>query len=118
LPPQLTGDATQLTWFADSVLDYVYSSHVLEDFRDTQAVLSEWLRVLKSGGYLIIFCPDEQAYRKHCDRTGQPYNKHHVHEHFSLEFVMKSLAAIGQTKVVHSSPLVDIYCWEIVVEKV
>src|SRR6516165_1499209 len=70
---QLGGDATKLHWFNDNVLDYVYSSHLLEDFEDTRTILLEWLRVLRPGGRLIVFCPDEQVYREHCRRTGQGY---------------------------------------------
>src|SRR6516225_5766892 len=55
---QLGGTATSLFWFNDGVLDYVYSSHLLEDFEDTQGLLKEWLRVLKIGGRLVLFCPD------------------------------------------------------------
>ena len=45
LSVQLGGDATDLVWFRDGVLDFVYSSHLLEDFDDTERVLREWLRV-------------------------------------------------------------------------
>lgn len=114
---QLGGDARDLKWFADASLDYVYSSHLLEDFEDTERVLREWLRVLRQGGVLIIFCPDEQLYRKHCKRTGQPYNPHHIHDNFSLESVKAALASIGGTKVVHEVGLVDEYSWELVAEK-
>lgn len=114
---QLGGAAERLHWFADGVLDFVYSSHLLEDYKDTEAVLREWLRVLKPQGRLIIFCPDEQVYRKHCAETGQIYNPHHVHEYFSLNFVEDVLSRIGQTRIVHEVPLVDKYSWELVAEK-
>lgn len=114
---QLGGDAARLPWFTDGALDFVYSSHLLEDFDDTETVLREWLRVLRVGGRLIIFCPDEQAFRAHCARTGQPYNQHHKHETFSLAFAKELLARIGGTRVVHEVPLVDIYSWELVAEK-
>jgi len=117
MPVQLGGTATNLEWFGNNVLDYVYSSHVLEDFQDTEAVLREWLRVLKTGGKLIIFCPDEQVYREHCRRTGDPYNTCHVHADFSLEFVKKALDRIGMVRVIHEVPLVDVYSWDLVVEK-
>jgi SAM-dependent methyltransferase len=118
LPVQLGGDATRLVWFADGVLDFVFSSHLLEDFVDVRAILVEWLRVLKPGGRLIIFCPDEQVYRRHCAATGQPYNTHHVHADFSLEFVKRELAKTGVPfRVLHENPLVDVYSWEIVAEK-
>lgn len=118
LPVQLGGDATRLEWFRDGVLDFVFSSHLLEDFVDVTAVLREWLRVLRPGGRLLIFCPDEPAYRRHCAATGQPYNTHHVHADFSLAFLKRSLEQTGiPYRVLHENPLVDVYSWEIVVEK-
>jgi predicted SAM-dependent methyltransferase len=117
LPVQLSGKAENLYWFRDGVLDFVYSSHLLEDYPDTEAVLREWLRVLKPLGNLIIFCPDEQVYRKHCAATGQGYNTHHVHVDFSLDFVKRILDRIGQTEVLHETPLTDIYSWELVCRK-
>lgn len=117
-PVQLGGDVTDLYWFRDGVLDFVYSSHVLEDFEDTDSVLKEWLRVLRPSGHLVIYCPDEQVYRKYCESSGHPYNTHHVHENFSLDFVQKSLARVGGTREIHSSPLVEEYSWELVVQKI
>jgi len=114
---QLGGDATKLVWFRDGVLDYIYSSHLLEDFVDTEAVLREWLRVLKPGGNLIIFCPDEQVYRAHCQRTGQMYNENHKHADFSLQKIKATLQHIGGIQFIHENPLVDIYSWELVARK-
>ncbi len=117
-PVQLGGDAGKLHWFQDGVLDYIYSSHLLEDFIDTEAVLREWLRVLKPGGRLIIFCPDEQVYRAHCRKTGQMYNENHKHADFSLAKVKGMLERIGHVRTIHELPLVDIYSWDLVVEKI
>ena len=115
---QLGGDATKLHWFRDGVLDYIYSSHLLEDFPDTETVLREWLRVLKPGGNLIIFCPDEQIYRAHCQRTGQMYNENHKHADFSLQKIKSTLQKIGGVNFIHENPLVDIYSWELVAQKI
>jgi len=112
---QLAGNAEQLHWFRDGVLDFVYSSHLLEDFVDTEAVLREWIRVLKPGGRLILFCPDEQVYRRHCKLHGLHYNTHHVHADFSLEFVKSVLRRIGGVEIMHELHLVDIYSWDLVV---
>jgi SAM-dependent methyltransferase len=116
-PVQLGGKAEDLYWFKDGVLDFVYSSHLLEDFFDTKGVLKEWIRVLKPGGRLLIFCPDEQRFRKHCAETGQPYNTNHVHEFFSLESVKNTLAELGMTKIIYEKDNVDIYSWDLVCEK-
>lgn len=116
-PAQLRGDAADLRWFRDGSLDYVFSSHVLEDFHDTEAVLREWLRVLRPGGRLVIFCPDEARFRAHCARTGQPYNTNHVHAHFSLDYVKCLLDRLGSTRLIHENPDVDLYSWDLVVEK-
>lgn len=116
-PVQLAGNAADLFWFADAVLDYVYSSHVLEDFEDTERVLSEWLRVLKPGGRLILYCPDENVYRKHCESTGQPYNSHHKHKDFSLKYVSNILNKQGGIQYLHACKLIDVYSWELVVQK-
>ena len=116
-PAQLRGDASKLVWFRDETLDYVFSSHLLEDFQDTEGALREWVRVLKPGGRLIIYCPDEQCYRAHCQRTGQPYNIHHVHAHFSLAHVKSLLDRLGSTRVLYENPAIDVYSWDLVVEK-
>lgn len=114
---QIAGDASHLHWFADGTLDYVFSSHLLEDFVDTATVLREWLRVLKPGGVLAIGCPDEISYRKHCHATGHPRNEHHIHSDFSLAMVKQHLMAIGGTTVVHECDAVGDYSWELVVRK-
>ena|ERR1039458_2999873 len=118
LPVQLGGSADNLYWFSNECLDYIFSSHLLEDFIDTELVLREWLRTLRRGGRLVLFCPDEQVYREHCKRTGQPYNTHHVHEDFSMMKVKSILDKINNTKIIHEQSIVDVYSWELVAEKV
>jgi predicted SAM-dependent methyltransferase len=114
----LGGDARNLYWFKDNVLDYVYSSHLLEDFEDTASVLKEWLRVLKPGGHLVLFCPDEQIYRAHCKKTGQDYNLSHKIDNFGLDYVKKMLADnFSGLEIVHETPLIDDYSFELVVRK-
>jgi hypothetical protein len=115
--PQLGGDASKLHWFADEVLDYVYSSHLLEDFHDTETVLVEWLRVLKLGGRIVLFCPDQKAYAAHCASLGVAENPHHAHAEFSLQKVQQIFSEIAKTREIHSRDLVDIYSWELVVQK-
>ena len=119
-PQNLHGDARNLYWFKDGVLDYVYSSHLLEDFPEgeTGPVLMEWLRVIKPGGFLILYCPDEQKYRDHCRLTGQGYNKAHKVSNFSLDYVKRVLSSLGVScVVVYESAHVDKYSFEIVIRR-
>jgi SAM-dependent methyltransferase len=59
----LVGNGLCLEWFRDGVLDYVFSSHMLEHIPQSTAVLAlaEWYRVLKPGGLCIIYLPDGEV---------------------------------------------------------
>jgi len=119
-PLNLGGDARKLYWFRDETMDYVFSSHLLEDFPadETEHVLREWLRVLKVGGHLILYCPVEKVYRAHCKDNGQEYNLAHKIEEFGLDYVKGVLRAFDNIEAVHEAPLVDAYSFEIVVKKI
>jgi len=82
-PPQIRGDATNLWWFKDNVLDYVFSSHLIEDFTaDQQKVICrEWGRVVKVGGHIVILAPEQGRWREALAK-GQPPNLAHKHEPF------------------------------------
>jgi len=94
-PTHLVGDATKLSWFKSNSLDWVYSSHVLEDFDDTAAVLEEWLRVIKPGGNLILFLPDQAVYAAHCKTHGTLPNLAHKHADFGLSYMKAQMKKIG-----------------------
>jgi predicted SAM-dependent methyltransferase len=100
------------------VLDWIYSSHVLEDFPDTLAVVDEWLRVLRIGGRLILFLPDEQLYRSYCSSRGSQPNPHHIHADFGPGYLKRILDNRGGVKLIHEAHPVDIYGFELVIEKV
>lgn len=116
-PVQLGGAAEDLHWFRDGALDFIYSSHLLEDYENTTEVLAEWLRVIKPGGLLLIYCPDEQRFREHCRSTGQPYNSNHKLEHFSLDYVKHCLTKLEELDIVHELPRAEIYSWDLVVRR-
>lgn len=113
----LPGDARDLHWFRDGVLDYVYSSHLLEDFADTYEVLREWLRVIKKGGQLVLYLPDVKKYRQYCSQKGERPNPHHAIEDFNLEYVKRILMRFDDVEIVYSNPSCDSYSFEIVVRK-
>lgn len=74
--PNYRGDASHLP-FKDRSFDYVYSSHLLEDFENTTEIITEWIRVLKIDGYLILYLPNQELYEKYCLEHNQPTNPNH-----------------------------------------
>ncbi len=54
--------------FASESMDFVFSSHTLEHINDTLATLKEWYRVVKPGGYLVLYLPHADLY----PNIGQP----------------------------------------------
>ncbi len=86
-PPQLRGDATDLVWFRDRVFDFVFSSHLIEDFTAERQrdILREWARVVKQGGHLVIIAPEAGRWKAALDK-GQPENLAHKHEPHIGEF--------------------------------
>lgn len=58
------GDAQFLHSIEDERYDYVYSSHCLEHMSNPFVALRNWWRVLKDGGYLILYVPHRDLYEK------------------------------------------------------
>ncbi|HXN95973.1 MAG TPA: class I SAM-dependent methyltransferase [Candidatus Acidoferrales bacterium] len=60
----------KLDVFASQSMDFVFSSHLLEHFDESKipGVLTEWCRVVKPNGYLVLYVPDADEYPK----VGQP----------------------------------------------
>lgn len=74
----LRGQATNLP-FCNESLDFLYSSHLLEDYLEWEPVVREWLRVLRPNGYLIILIPDKTRWAAAIEK-GQSPNCSHRHE--------------------------------------
>ena len=75
----------------ENSLDYLYSSHLIEDFEDTTTILKKFIKVLKNNGALILVFPDQQIYERYCKTTGQPLNIHHFHKNMGLKFMKERL---------------------------
>lgn len=58
------GDAQYLPGIADEAFDFVHSSHCLEHLNNPRDGLSNWLRVLRPGGHLVMTVPDEDLYEQ------------------------------------------------------
>lgn len=66
----------KLDLFADKSMDFVFSSHLLEHIVDTEATLKEWMRVIKDGGYLILYLPHRDFYPNVGQVGANPDHKH------------------------------------------
>ena len=93
------------------------SSHVLEDFDDTSAVLREWFRVLRPGGKLVLFLPDQATYVAYCLANHALPNQAHKHAEFGLDFIKARLPEGG--RIIHELFPVDgnPYSFDLVYEK-
>lgn len=94
--PDIIGDIRDLKMFADASLDFVFSSHALEDLEDTRAALTEWWRVIKPGGYLSIYLPHKDLY----PNIGQPgANPNHKHDFLPADILdhMQAVASVAGT---------------------
>lgn len=72
----------------DESFDLVYSSHCLQYLQNTRGALTNWLRVLKPGGFLVLTVPEEVLYES-C-QWPSPFNRGHAHP-----FTLRSTPAIA-----------------------
>lgn len=98
-PIQLRGSAEKLPFDSGS-LDYLFSSHVLEDYKFWGPVLKEWVRVIKPGGKLVILIPDKERWAVAL-AAGQMGNPAHQHEGYPGE--LSTYAANLGLKVIRDS---------------
>jgi predicted SAM-dependent methyltransferase len=90
-------DARLLDYYANESFDYIYSSHLLEEIQDTEPTLREWLRVVKEGGYIVLYQADKDLYHP----LGHPAcNSSHKH-HFSWETLWEIFQRIGNVELIH-----------------
>jgi hypothetical protein len=61
--PDIVGTMTDMPTVETGFADAIYSSHGIEHlyWHDVPKALAEFLRVLKSDGFVVITCPDVQA---------------------------------------------------------
>lgn len=116
-PVHMILDAFSRLPFQSSSLGYVYSSHCLEDAVDTVQVLTEWCRVIKYGGHLVLFLPDQIVYERYCHQHGTLPNQDHKHGDFDSSYVISCMPI--SMFIVHSRFPVDYnpYSFELVARK-
>lgn len=116
----LRGDCKKLYFFCNESVDYIYSSHLLEDFTYDELIdiLKEWRRVLKTNGLLVINCPDQQKFLAHCAKTGQSINLAHKEPDFSLNNFLTVAYKAGRWEEVYRLPEVGNYSWYLVLKRI
>ena len=81
-PVQLVWNAFTRLPFDNGTFDTLVASHVLEDTWEWPPVLREWIRVVRSGGHLIIQVPDHARFREVVKANPLAENPNHKHESY------------------------------------
>lgn len=78
--------------FENNTLDFVFSSHCLEDFNEIPPVFMNWWKKIKPNGYMILLLPDMEnnRYPKVGDSKGNPAHKTNVGKNY-ITNMLKSL---------------------------
>ncbi len=74
-PDMTIPDACDLP-YKDGILDFAFSSHLLEHVEDHKKALKEWWRVLKVGGRLVLYLPHKNFYPNIGVDGANPDHKH------------------------------------------
>lgn len=75
------GDAQYIEGIPDDEYDYVYSSHVLEHMYNPDIALINWFRIIRPGGFLILYLPHRDLYER---KKTLPSKWSREHKHFLL----------------------------------
>lgn len=75
-PDIMVSNADRLDLFSSCSMDFVYSSHTLEHIQDYKGALKEWWRLVKQGGYLILYLPHKDFYPNIGQDGANPDHKH------------------------------------------
>ena len=88
----------KLDIFASNCMDFVFSSHLIEHIKDTKAALSEWWRLIRQGGYLVLYYPHKELY----PNIGTPgANPTHVHD-FMPQDIIDIMREVGYWDLVRN----------------
>ena len=55
----IINDAVNISLVEDNIYDFVFSSHSLEHIANPLKALKEWLRIIKTDGYIILIVPEK-----------------------------------------------------------
>lgn len=100
-------------------LDFIYSSHLLEDYKNPYFILEQWSRILNVGGYLILVLPIEKLYREYSNKNNEELNYAHQYQWSgSQDFVNSMPLSLSRIyDVVYKKEVVCDYSFMIVLQK-
>ena len=86
---QIVWDCRNLDIFADNALDFIFSSHCLEDFENIKDVFYAWWRKLKPDGLMLLLLPDMETGRYPAvdDPRGNPSHRTNTGKNFVLSML-------------------------------
>ena len=117
-PQILRGTVRDLSMFCDSALDYIYTSHLLEDFHYPEmcAILRDFARILRPGGHVLLYLPDEPIYRAQTSPLIR--NRAHKEPDLCCEIFRRNVVAHCPPLIeVHANPHCETYSWEMILRK-
>ena len=85
-PDLMIATAERMPIFGDGAFASVFSSHLLEHIQDWTAALREWWRLVKVGGYLVLYLPHRDLYPNVGQPGANPDHKHDFTEAEILDF--------------------------------
>lgn len=88
----------KLEIFASASMDFVFSSHLIEHIQDTKAALKEWWRLVRPGGYMILYYPHKELYPNIGTDGANPT---HVHD-FMPEDIVAIMKEVGYWDLVRN----------------
>ena len=106
-------------YFNGKQFDTVFSSHCLEHMYSPIAfTLKHWLQVVRPGGFMVLYLPDERYYQFHAN----PFIRNPEHFHYlTMDTFEWYLIQLDNVRIVHLIPDVDTrhgrYSFLVVLEK-
>jgi ADP-heptose:LPS heptosyltransferase/predicted SAM-dependent methyltransferase len=96
----IIGDCNDLSMFSNNSLDFVFSSHLLEHYypADVPNVLAEWARVIKKGGYMVLYLPSGNLYPKMGTPGANPDHKWDIYPG-DVEKILQECTKCGWTQL-------------------
>jgi len=104
-----------MAFLSDEHFEYVFSSHLLEEFESPDKTLAEWWSKVKPGGYLILYC-DDPGYSP---KTNTELCRIEKRADLYWEDVWAMLEKIGNAKKVSATRHDEFneYSWQLIVRK-